>query len=477
VARLLIQAGHIIAFQDGQHRRLVDGVIVIEDDRILHVGKSYDGAVDERVNASSMIVTPGLINTHIHVTGSPLDKSFLEDRGDRQFYMGGGFEYLAVRGDSQDEDSFLRAADFSFYEILRTGTTTFCEIGRHGRYVAGRAGELGLRVYVGEGFREGRYYTPDGKQVLYEWNPEAGWKDFEKAKALIREIDGSYDGRIRGLVSPMQVDTCSGELLIEARKLADQLGLPVTLHVSQSVIEFQEMIRRHGLSPIEWLHSIGFLGPNVILGHAIIIGGSSWAQFKAPDIRLMAESGTSVAHAPWVFARRGIAMESFARYLAAGVNMTLGTDTHPQSMLEAMRWAAVISKIIDRDTNVATAADVFNAATIGGAKALGRGDLGIISPGAKADLLFWDGRSLFMTPLRDPIKNIVFSAQAEDLRDVMIDGKWVMRDAQPIGMDLEPLLEELQAAAERLWKAVPEHDWAGRSINELSPHSFPEYQV
>ena len=137
----------------------------------------------------------------------------------------------------------------------------------------------------------------------------------------------------------------------------------------------------------------------------------------------MADAGCSVAHAVWVFARRGILMESFARYKAAGVNMSLGTDTNPQSVIEAMRWAAVCSKIVERSTQATTAADAFDAATLGGARALGRDDLGRIAPGARADLVLWKAASWAMTPLRDPIKNIVFNATAEDVDRVYVDGR------------------------------------------------------
>src|SRR5690606_7733203 len=98
-----------------------------------------------------------------------------------------------------------------------------------------------------------------------------------------------------------------------------------------------------------------FLGPRTLLGHGIYVSGFSWVQFKGRDLERLAETGSSVAHSPWVFARRGIAMESFPFYQQAGVNMTLGTDTAPQSMIEAMRWAAVLGKVTSRDTNLATA--------------------------------------------------------------------------------------------------------------------------
>ncbi len=144
-------------------------------------------------------------------------------------------------------------------------------------------------------------------------------------------------------------------------------------------------------------------------------------------------------------------------------------------MLEALRWTAVVSKLVDRQTEVATAADVFTAATLAGARALGRDDLGRIAPGAKADLLIWKGESLFMTPLRDPIRNLVYSAQAEDLDTVIIDGEIVMREGTIPGVDVGELSRAVQAAGERMWPRLAAADRAGRGVDELSPQSFPPF--
>jgi cytosine/adenosine deaminase-related metal-dependent hydrolase len=274
----------------------------------------------------------------------------------------------------------------------------------------------------------------------------------------------------------LQVDTCSEGLLREVRREADRLRVPVQIHVSQSVNEFQEMTRRHGQTPIEWLREIGFLGPRTLLGHAIIVGGSSWTNYPADDIRILADTGTSVAHAVWVFARRGIAMESFGKYLRAGVNMALGTDTCPQSMIEAMKFTAVLTKIMDRHTEYTTAADAFNAATLGGARALGRDDLGRIAPGAKADLVIWDTETLSMAPVRDPVKNLVYNAQSNDVDTVIIDGRVVMRDRQIPGLDLRQLARRLQAAGERTWAAMPGVDRVGRDADGLSPKLYPTFR-
>jgi cytosine/adenosine deaminase-related metal-dependent hydrolase len=478
MTRTRIDAAHIIAYQDGGHRHLRDGTIVIDGNEIVHVGPagSWQGAVDETIDGSGMVVTPGFINTHTHLYESPLDKSFVEDKGRRQFYLSGLFEYLPVRSMAMDDEAARACLAYSMAELLRTGTTTVMEIGAYAEEAVRQAERVGMRLYMGLGYRSGRWYTDDGKEVRYAWDEEAGLRGMDRAIQFIEAYDGAQNGRIKGFLSPSQVDTCTEDLLRRSRQAADSLGVPMALHTSQSVNEFLEMTRRHGKTPIEWLREIGFLGPDVILGHAIILAPGSWTQWSGDDIGILAGTGTNVAHCVWVFARRGIAMESFARYLARGVNMTLGTDTCPQSMIEGLRYTAVVGKIVDRQTEVATAGDVFNAATLAGARALGRDDLGRIAPGAKADLLLWRGDSIFMTPLRDPIRNIVYSAQAEDLDTVLIDGEVRMRGRQIPGVDLAALTRDLQAAGERMWANVARGDWAGRAIDELAPETFPVWR-
>ena len=148
----------------------------------------------------------------------------------------------------------------------------------------------------------------------------------------------------------------------------------------------------------------------------------------------MGDAGCSVAHAVWVFARRGVAMESFARYREAGVNMSLGTDTTPQSV---DRGDALGGRALEDDgahtRRRRPRPHVFDAATLGGARALGRDDLGRVAPGAKADLVLWKGRSWGMTPLRDPVKNIVYNATAEDVDRVYVDGRTVVDSGRVLG--------------------------------------------
>jgi 5-methylthioadenosine/S-adenosylhomocysteine deaminase len=473
--RTAVHGGWIIAFDGRGHRLLRDGVVVLEGNRILHVGKRFDGSVDETVEVRDRVITPGLISTHAHIGGSPLDRSFIEDRGNPQFWYSGLFEMLPVRGDAQDEKAGQACIDFSMAELLRGGVTTVMEIGGQGEYVVERAAHSGLRVYMGLAFRSGRWLTRDGRRVAWEWHEEQGREGLRRAVDFYKKYDGAHGDLVRCYFSPAQVDTCTPELLQEAKRWADQTGRPYTVHTSQSVLEFIEMLGRHGTTPIGWLRDLGVLGPNTVLGHAIIIGGSSWTNYPSGDIKIMADAGCSVAHASWVFARRGVVMESFARYRAAGINMSLGTDTNPQSMIEAMRWAAVCSKIVERNTEATTAADVFNAATLGGARALGRDDLGRLAPGARADLVLWKAAAWGMTPLRDPVKNIVYNATAEDIDRVYVDGRLAVDKGRVLAADEAAIFAALQAGGERVWPSMKKFDWAGRGVDELSPQTYPEW--
>lgn len=470
--RTRIDSRLIVAYQHGEHRILENGCIVLEGNEIIFVGQTFNGRVDRVIDASDQIITPGFINTHTHLSESPLDKSFVEDRGHRQFSMSGLAEMLPARSAAIDEAARHAAIDYSMAELIRTGTTTVMEIGGHGDYTADAVARSGLRAYIANGYRSGRWLTRDGKRMEYEWDEEAGTAGFERAVAFVERIDGQANGRIKGFLSPAQVDTCTEELLRLSREASDRMQVPLALHVSQSVFEFDAMVQRHGMTPVEWLASIGFLSEWNILGHVIFIAGNSWVQYGGDDLSLLAHHGVSVAHNVWVFARRGIVMESFPRYVAAGVNMCLGTDTAPQSMIEGLRWTAVIGKIMARNSQKATAGEVFNAATLNAAKMLHRDDLGRIAPGAKADLLFWRTDSLFITPLRDPIKNIVYSATAEDLRSVMIDGEWVMREGKVLHVDERTVTATLQRAGERMWDRLGPGDWAHRTAEELAPPTF-----
>ncbi|MEO7854612.1 MAG: amidohydrolase family protein, partial [Rubrivivax sp.] len=296
----------------------------------------------------------------------------------------------------------------------------------------------------------------------------------EQALEIIDTAQRHPCGRLSGVLSPGQIDTCSEALLRDSVAVAKERGLTVTVHASQSVIEFNEMVRRHGKTPIQWADQIGLLCANTLLGHAIFIDEHSWLRWHTrKDLDLLADSGTSVAHCPLPFARYGAMLEDFGRYRRRGVNLGLGTDTLPLNMLEEMRTVLIVSHLAAKDVHAAGTADVFNAATIGGARALHRDDIGRLSPGAQADIVLVDLEHPAMQPLHDPLRSLIYVAADRAVRDVYIGGSLVVANGKVLTLDQADAADRLREAQQRALAAVPRNDYAGRTADQLSPRSLP----
>ena len=171
--------------------------------------------------------------------------------------------------------------------------------------------------------------------------------------------------------------------------------------------------------------------------------------------------------------RGGVTLEHFGEYKRRGINLGIGTDTHPHNFVDEMRWATVLCKVSARDVDATNVAAVFEAATVGGARALGRDDLGRIAPGCKADLVIVDLSHPYMHPIRDPLRTMVFSALERAIRDVYVDGRPIVRDGKVLNIDIEEALVELNRGQERALPLVPQRDWAGRKDDEAFPLSLP----
>jgi len=262
-------------------------------------------------------------------------------------------------------------------------------------------------------------------------------------------------------------------LLRDSHAAAKERGLPFTVHIAQGVSEVQVMIRRTGMTPIQWADSIGILGPNTILAHAIFIDTHSWVNWwTRKDLELIAGRGCTVAHCPTPFARYGAMLESFGAYARAGVNMGIGTDTTPHNMLEEIRKASTLARIAARDVHAVGLSDLLHAATVGGAKALMRDDLGRLAPGAKADLVLVDLGCTDMKPVRDPLRSLVFYAADRAVRDVYVDGRQVVSEGKVLTLDAAAAAARLVEAQQRMMDLVPKRDYLKRSADEIAPLSL-----
>lgn len=454
-----------------RHRYLRGADIGFAGDRISHVGSCPPEHAAVEIDGRGLMAMPGLIDLHAHPSSEPMLKGLTDEVGSPNFYMSSLYEYLPLF--ENDAAGKRAAAEVAFSELLLSGVTTLCDLSIEHEHWLDAAAASGARVYLAPMFRSARWYTENGHDVRYEWNEQAGRAAFDSALRLIDRARQHPSGRLDGMVTPAQVDTCTADLLTDAVAAAQERHLPFQIHAAQSPVEFHEMIRRHGKTPIGWLHEIGVLGPTAIIGHAIFLDHHSWLRWPSRnDIGLLARTGTAVAHCPTVFSRRGITLEHFGAYRAAGITLGIGTDTFPHNILEEMRIAGITARIASSNVRSLSAADLFDAATIGGAAALGCDDIGRLAPGMKADLVLVDVTHPAMRPLYDPIRSLIYAAAERAVRDVLVDGAWVVRGGKLTTLDYPDAVARLEAAQRRAIERIPRRDWAHRTAAELMPPTF-----
>ena len=469
---LLTNNSFVVGYRNNGHILIKNGELAYQGNKIVYVGKKYPGKADNVVDSHNGLVIPGLINMHCHVAASPVEKGFLEDIGSPIFYGTSLYESLRVTHlNIEDQENVFR---FSLSEIIKKGSTTIFELGRGTEQMVNTIGESGVRAYVGPMARSCVFMTKDGKTVHYEWDEPEAFKRLQYTVDLHEKYTGSFNDRIRIALYPGQVDCVTPDYLKEVRKAADATKMKIQIHAAQSINEIRTVIDRFGQTPAEFLHDYGICGPDTLYGHYIMPSGHSLNSLRfGHELETIANDGTTVVHCPWVFGRRGMILESFHKYRKMGINLALGTDSFPQDMVHEMRAAAIFGKIAEIDTWTCTAADVFNAATIGGAKALGRDDIGRLCEGAKADIVIINTQNMEFSPLRDPIKVLVYTADSHNIDKVIVDGKTLVEEGHVLGVDEEKLREQMQVAGEHMWANVVKRDWKGRTDEEMSPMSFP----
>ena len=472
---LIKNADWVVAWDEtaGRHvyRRGID--IAFADDRIVFVGRDYPAPADHVVDGADRLVLPGLIDIHSHPEHEPLYRGVREEHGLRNMHMTGLYERSQAFS-APDDEARAASAEFAYCELLSSGVTTLVDISPPWDGWIELFAASGMRGFLAPGYASARWYLDNDRELKFAWDEARGRDGFAAALSLIDRAAKHACGRLSGVVSPMQIENCTAELLRDSRDAARERGIPFTVHIAQSVLEVQEMIRRHGKTPVQWAHEIGILGRDTILGHALFLDTHSWIRWwTRTDLALIADNGCSVAHCPTPFARYGQVMENFGDYLRAGVNMGLGTDTTPHNLVEEMRKAAVLARIAARDIATVTTSDVLHAATIGGARALMRDDLGRIAPNAKADIVLVDLTVPQMRPVRDPLRSFIYHAADRAVCDVFVDGQQVVADRKVLTMDQDDAADRLAGAQRRMLEAAARRDYRGRSAEQISPLSLP----
>ena len=467
-------AAWIIAWDPAtqRHAYLKEADLVFDAGQITHVGRLYEGPADTEIDGTNFMVMPGLVDIHSHPSTEPFFRGIREEHGLPTMFMTGLYERgFAFRPDAPGRKAGKTTA---YCEMLLTGITSVADLSGIDEGWIDLASRSGLRVFLAPSYASARWHLSNNWQLQYAWDEPAGRKGLDSALALIERAQADPSGRLSGIISPSQIDTCTPNLLRDSHDAAVAKDLPFTTHCAQSVNEFNEMTHRHGVTPVQWARQIGILDHHSILGHAIFIDEHSWLHWHSKtDLDILATTSTNVAHCPSPFARYGQTLEDFGRYRRAGVNIGLGTDVAPHNLIEEMRLAATLARVAAEDITTTSLTDIFHAATAGGAQALGRTDIGRLAPGAKADLVLVDLKNPWMMPARDPLRSFVYTAADRAIQKVFIDGRLVVDQGKVLTLDHAAALADLSEAQARMIADVPKHDWAHRQAQDLTPLSLP----
>lgn len=472
----IIEGGLVIAYDGERHRRIDDGVVAYQGHRIIHVGKAYPGPVAERISAAGKIVIPGLISAHSHVsmqTGSRL----ILDHGRPPFSRALFLNYLPATAGSPgylDRPDHRQSAEFGFAALLQHGITTVVNFApggpSEGEEIADIARRFGIRLYYAPVATSGRYEFDGEGQLKTVWDKRRGHAELAKAERFIERLKSDAAGLVCPIVMVDELLLTSPELLRAAQELAERHGLGLTLHAAEQAYEFHHYLRETGRTPVQFLADLGALSPKTIIAHCLMVGGHSDVGHPHDgDLDLLGRSGTTVAHCPVVQARRGYGLEYYDAYKTAGVSIALGADTWPLDLFQEMRMAALLGKLKSGRYDAAASLDIFNSATLAGAVALGRGDLGKLCRGAAADIVLVSAESFHMQPMRDPVQALVHLATAGDVNTVIVAGKKVVDHCRLV---CDPDGEILRAGVERAeaeWKAFGEQHWSHRPADEIFP--------
>ena len=483
--RTLLTADYVVGFDGRSHVVWRNGEVVFSGNRIEFVGRNFPGTVDRRVDYGRALIGPGLID--LDALGD-LDSGVLGfDNGDKR-EMGRLWSEDYLHEGSREsytlEEEVFKYR-YAFTQLLRNGITTalpitsmyYREWAEHYdefAAVAGVAGELGIRAYLGPCYMSGMTYVRRDRSLDQFWDEPRGLKGLDQAIRFCRDFDGAHGGLVRGMFAPDRIETCTPELLARTAAASRELNAPVRLHCCQSVNEFELVKQLHHTTPLGWLEQLGLLNQRAVLPHGIYVSGHPKVSDKSDDDwRRLTTSGASIAHCPAVFARMGDALDSFSKYAKAGINIGLGTDTWPPDLLHNMQLGLYVARIMEGDANHTSTADLYNAATLGGAKALGRDDIGRLAPGAQADIAVFDLQGEHLGPVFDPFKNLILAGRGTDCRASYVAGRCVMEDFAVLGVDAGALQVQAQRQYEKLVASHSQRAFGKPAAERLFHPVFP----
>ena len=434
---IIIKGGTIVTM-DGPHRVIERGAIAVKNGRIVEVGNTTEidrkYAAREVVNAAGKVVIPGLINGHTHVPMT-LFRGIADDLDLQEWLT----KYIFPAEAKNVTEDFVRVgARLGLAEMIRSGTTTYCDMYYFEDAIADETFKAGMRGVLGE--------------TVIDF-PVADNKTYDDGLAYSERFINKWKGNalIVPAIAPHAPYTVSEDHLKAARALSDKLSAPIVIHISETKREVDDSIKAKGASPVDYLNRIGFLNDRVIAAHMVWPSGE--------ELSLLKRLGVGIVHNPQSNMKLASGTAPVPQMLKENLPVGLGTDgaasNNDLNLWEEMDTAAKLHKLISNDPKVVTAEEAFEMATIRGARALHLDkEIGSIEKGKRADLVIVDLDDLNQTPWYNIYSDLVYATKADDVRTVIIEGRVVMRDRRLLTLNEETIKADARRYRERVVQSI-----------------------
>jgi len=426
----LLVTGKYVYLQDKDKTIVNDGAVAIRRDTIVEIGSAaklaarYPSAA--RLDTEHGLVMPGLVNTHTHAAMACF-RGLANDLPLMQWLQ----DYIFPFEAKLTGRIVYQATLLSLAEMIKSGTTSFCDMYLFAGDVARATEESGMRAWIGE--------------VLYDF-PSPNYGEVAAGLQYVEHLFADYSSHplINITVDPHAVYTCSPELLQKLKKMADKHAALSIIHLAENAAEVKGSQERYGASPVMHLENLGILDSRVVAAHCVILTDA--------EIALLAQRGVTVAHCPESNMKLASGIAPVPRMLAAGLSVGLGTDgsvsNNNVDMFGEMNTAAKLHKVNSLDPTAMPAETVLAMATIGGARVLAaENEIGSLEPGKKADLIVLDMNQPHLTPLFNIPSHVVYAARGSDVVHSIINGAIVMRNRELTTLDETAILDSMMTMA------------------------------
>jgi len=434
---LLVLGGTIVTM-DSTRRVIDDGGIAVRNGRIVAIGSRAEiervYTSRKRVVATGKLITPGLINGHTHIP-MVLFRGLADDLDLQEWLT----KYIFPAEAKNVTEDFVRVgARLGLAEMIRGGTTTYCDMYYFEDAIAEETEKAGVRGVLGE--------------TLIDF-PVADNKTNAEGMAYVEKFVARWKGNdlIVAAIAPHAPYTVSEAHLKAVRAFSDRTGVPIVTHISETKRELDDSVKDKGASPVAYLDRIGFLNERVIAAHMV------WPQ--GSDIDILKQRHVGIVHNPQSNMKLASGVAPIPKMLAAGVMIGLGTDgaasNNDLNMWEEMDTVAKLHKVFSGDPKVISAQEAFELATIRGAEALHlEKEIGSLEPGKRADLLIIERDSLNQIPLYNLYSDLVYATKASDVESVIINGRVVMQNRRLLTLNEVSIKREARVYRERIIKSL-----------------------